>query len=260
MNLNQHIPEISAEMLLNFLYPDLEEKWIAHHDGTFYRNYNRDVLSVNPDEAQVWLSRDSLLRLLPQGLFSPEEELKKGDIVEKHDEIQQRIKLLSEAFLPFDTFSFRRHLKAERNVEELLDGWLSFLLKTYYGIDPDAVRNPYIRSLAVLLPGIRRWRGDFDLLRSLLAAVFHCEVTLQERRYSETDSTRVWIPEVRYELLVPGLSAKEFKILQADILPVRDFLAEWFMPMEVRLEIVAKHHHAAAGVGEQLILGYNTEI
>ena len=90
MNLNQQIPEISAEMLLNFLYPDLEGKWIAHHDGTFYRNYSRDVLSVDPDEAQVWLSRDSLLRLLPQGLLSAESELKTGDPDEKHDEIEYK--------------------------------------------------------------------------------------------------------------------------------------------------------------------------
>ena len=110
MDLNQQIPEISAEMLLNFLYPELEEKWIAHHDGAFYRNYSRDVLSVEPEEEQVSLSRDGLLRLLPQGLLSPEGELRTGDPDERHDEIQQRLKVLSEAFLPFDSFAFRRRL------------------------------------------------------------------------------------------------------------------------------------------------------
>ena len=260
MNLNQQIPEISAEMLLNFLYPDLEGKWIAHHDGTFYRNYSRDVLSVDPDEAQVWLSRDSLLRLLPQGLLSAESELKTGDPDEKHDEIEQRLKVLSEAFLPIDTFTFRWHLKAEHSVAELLGGRLDYVLKTCFGFDLQAEQNPYVRSVAVLLPFVRRWKGDFDFLRSLLADAFHCDVKLLERRYSETDSTQAWLPEVRYELLIPDLSPEEFRALQADILPLRDFLAEWFVPMDVRLEIIAKHHNASAGLNGQLTLDYNTEL
>ncbi len=260
MNLNQQIPEISAEMLLNFLYPDLEEKWIAHHDGTFYRNYNRDVLSVDPGEPRVWLSRDSLLRLLPQGLLSPEGELKTGDTEEKHDEIEYRLKVLSEAFLPFDTFTFRRHLKVEHGVSDLLRDKWDHILKTCFGFDLKGEKNPYVRTFAVLLPGIRRWRGDFDLLRSLLADVFRCEVKLLERRYSETDSTKAWLPEVRYELLIPDLSPEEFRTLQADILPLRDFLSEWFVPLDVRLEIIAKHHGASAGLNGQLTLDYNTEL
>ena len=260
MDLNQQIPEISAEMLLHFLYPDLEEKWMVHHDGTFYRNYNRDVLSVEPDEAQVWLSRDSLLRLLPQGLLSPEGEMRTGDPDERHEEIELRLKVLSEAFLPFDTFAFRRHLKAERGVAELLVNKWDHVLKTCMGFDLQAEQNPYIREFAVLLPGIRRWRGDFDLLRSLLTHVFQCEVRLVERRYSETDSTKAWLPVVRYELLIPDLAPEEFRALRADILLLRDFLAEWFIPMDVRLELVVKDHDPDAGLGGQLTLDYNTEL
>lgn len=260
MDLNQQIPEISAEMLLHFLYPELEEKWIVHHEGTFYRNYNRDVLSVEPEEAQVWVSRDSLLRLLPQGLLSPEGELRTSDPDERHDEIQQRLKVLSEAFLPFDSFAFRRRLKAERSIADLLGGKLDYILKHYFGFDFSAEQNPYVRQFAVLLPGIRRWRGDLDLLRSLLSHIFHCEVHLVERRYSETDSTKAWLPEVRYELLIPGLTPEEYRALQADILPLKDFLAEWFIPLDVRLEIAVKHHHADACLNGQLTLDYNTEL
>ncbi len=260
MNISQQIPEISAEMLLNLLYPELEDKWIAHHDGTFYRNYSRDVLSLSPEEAEVSLSRDSILGLLPRNLLSPEGELKGGDMEEKHDEITYRLKLLSEAFLPFDTFSFRRRLKAERNVSDVVNDKLDYLLKTYYGIDLSAEQNPYVRSFALLLPGIRRWRGDFDLIRSLLIAVFRCDVRLVEGRYSQTESTRAWIPVVRYELLIPDLSPEEFRTLQADILPLRDFLAEWYFPADVRLELLVKHHKADAGLNGELILDYNTEL
>ena len=260
MNVNAQIPEIGAEMLLNYLYPELEERWIAHHDGTFYRNYNQDVLSLDPEEAQVWLSRDSFLRLLPQGLLSSEDELKKGNALEKHEALEARRKLLAEAFLPFDTFSFRRRLKAERNVSELLDDKLEYLLKTYFGFDLAAEENPYVRELAVLLPCIRERRGDYGLIRRLLAALFHCEVTMSERRWSGTDSTRQWLPVLCYELLIPGLSAEEYQALYRDLQPLTDFLGEWFIPMEVKLEIVIRQHGAAPQVDVALMLDYNTEL
>ena len=89
MNEHIQIPEIGAEMLLCCLYPELEERWTVHPEGTFFRNYNRDVLSLDPEEAQVWLSRDGLLSLLPQGLLSSEEDLRKGDRRERHNEQEQ---------------------------------------------------------------------------------------------------------------------------------------------------------------------------
>ena len=248
-------------MLLDYLYPELEEKWIVRYDGTFYRNYSRDVLSMAPDEAQVWLSRDSLLSLLPKGLISKEDELREGrDRTELIKALELQLRVLTEAFLPFDTFSFRRLLRAERMIEELLGDKLTWLLKTYYDFDLEAVENPYVREFAVLLPGIRRWRGDFQLLRNLLASTFHCEVQMLERRFGDDDSTRAWIPEIRYELLIPDLSPEQYGKLHSDILPLRDFLAEWFMPMEVRLEIAVKHHQAAVGINGEMTLDYNTEL
>ena len=253
------IPEIGAEMLLHYLYPELEDRWTAHHDGTFYRNYSRDVMDISPEETTVWLSRDSFLELLPQGLFAQEDYLKTGDKQEKHKELEQQRRILSEAFLPFDSFAFRRSLQVERQVSELLNDKLAFLLKTYFGFDLAAEENPYVREFAVLLPYVRQWRGDFGLIRNLLSAVFHCEVTMQERRYSQTDSTRQWLPVIRFELLIPDLSAQEFQAMSQEIQPLTDFLSEWFMPMEVRLEIRIKQHRVSPQVNSQLTLDYNAE-
>ena len=142
----------------------------------------------------------------------------------------------------------------------MLGDKLAWLIKNYIGFDLSEVQSPYVREFAVLLPGIRQWRGDFGLLKDLLASVFHCEVQMLERRWSETDSTLEWLPEIRYELLIPGLSPAEYIALQTDILPLSDFLAEWYMPMDVRLEIVIKEHHVDAGVNSGLTLDYNTEL
>lgn len=254
------IPEISAEMLLGCLYPELEDRWIAHHDGTFYRNYSRDVMEVDPESGTVWLSRDGFLDLLPQGLLSMEDELRQGDRLEKHKELELQRKRLSEAFLPLDTFAFRRQLRAERTVSALLDDKLTWLLKTYFGFNLASEKNPYVREFAVLLPYVRRWRGDFGLLRNLLSAVFQCRVDFHERRYSQTDSTRQWIPEVRYELLLPDLGANAVQSLYYELEPLKAFLSEWFIPLEVHLDIVIRHHGATPPVDRHLTLDYNTEL
>ena len=97
MTLTNDISEIRAEVLLNYLYPELEDRWRAHYDGAFYRNYNRDALYVNTDTAEVSLARDGFLRLLPQGLLSNTDELRKGNNQGSTEELEWRIHMLSEA-------------------------------------------------------------------------------------------------------------------------------------------------------------------
>ena len=254
------IPEIGAEMLLNYLYPELEDRWIAHHDGAFYRNYNRDVMELSPEENTVWLSRDGFLDLLPQGLLSREDYLKTGDIQEKHKELEQEMRVLSEAVLPLDSFAFRQRLMLERRTSELLEDKLEYVLRTYFGYDLAAEQNPYVREFAVLLPYVRNWRGSFKNIKTLLSVVFRCPVTVTERRWSETDSTREWIPEIRYELEIPDLAPEAYRSLIADLQPLREFLSEWFMPMEMRLELAVKHHLAPRPLETGLTLDYNTEL
>ena len=256
----QDIHEISAELLLNLLYPELENQWVAHHDGTFYRNYNRDVLELDADGGRVRLSRDSILGLLPQGVISPEDELRKGNIPEKHKELEHHQKLLAEAFLPFDSLLFRRQLELERNVSELLDSKLAYVLKTYFGFDLEAETNPYVREAAMLLPYVRHRRGDFGLLKNLLQNLFRCPVNQLERRYSQTDSTLCWLPVMRYELLIPGLSAQDYRNLAEQLNPLTDFLSEWFVPADVRLEILVKQHGEPRQLDSQWTLDYNTEL
>ena len=53
--------EINAEMYLHYLYPELENQWRVESKGTFYRNYNQDVLTVETEEQRVELARDGFL-------------------------------------------------------------------------------------------------------------------------------------------------------------------------------------------------------
>ena len=55
--------DISAEFLLNYLYPDRMDQWEVDCAGTFYRNYSEDILAIDEEKGAVRLARDSFLRL-----------------------------------------------------------------------------------------------------------------------------------------------------------------------------------------------------
>lgn len=259
MKVSYEISQISAEMLLNYFYPELMEKWVAHYAGTFYRNYNNDHLSIFDETAEVVLARDGFLKLLPEALLSDENDLKGGQLEEKHQQLEQKKKLFQEAFMPFNTFSFRQKLRIEQKLSEILNAKLEYLLKAYFHYDLAAETNPYVREIAVLLPFVSKLRADFGSIAKILGHLFGCKIQLKEGRYSHVDSTRYWVPNVEYQLLMPGLSTEEYCKLKADIEPLQQFIAEWMMPAEVRCEITIKHHRQPQTIGEGMILDYNTE-
>ncbi|MDO4755642.1 MAG: hypothetical protein Q4A54_04805, partial [Parabacteroides sp.] len=105
--------EIKAELLLNHLYPEMSEQWIAETRGTFYRNYSEDAMAIEEDLQTVTLSRDGFLKLLPQGLIATDDELRGGNFAQKYEELKKKKMQLEEFFRPMDTFAFRRGLKVE---------------------------------------------------------------------------------------------------------------------------------------------------
>ena len=206
-------------MLLNYLYPEVERKWIAHGEGSFYRNYNNDLLDFDDETMEAWLARDTFLNLLPQGVINNDNDLRGEDAAEKFKKIQRRIRLLNEAFLPIDTTAFRQRLYVERQVSELLQNKLSYILKEYFGINLDEVESPLVKEAALMLPY-----------------------------------------RIRYELLIPGLSPEEFRSLNTALQPLREFICEWFIPFEVKCDILIKEHHSEQQVNTRLTLGYNMEL
>lgn len=260
MILEKRIPEIGAEMLLNYLYPDMTNEWIVSNKGSFYRNYSDDIMSLYLNERQVELSRDGFLKLLPEGVLANEDEFKKVDVAEKFKIMKRREHLLNEAFLPFDTFNFRYFMQVESQIADLLNTKLEYILKHYFDFDLEAEKNPYVRRVAVLLPFAKQWRGDFAMIRKLLAGLFGCEVDMRHGRYSFSDTTRCRLPLVRYDLLIDGLEAESFRELYSQLVPLNDFITEWFMPMEVVCQIKIKEYHQPQQVNTRLVLDYNSEL
>ena len=259
--LYNNIPQISAETLLNYLYPELEEQWLADNKGCFYRNYNTDILYLYPNEKRVELSRDGFLKLLPQGLLVSEDNLRKvKDIAARTKEVERRRHLLEEAFLPLNSLHFRRTLRMERQVADVLGTRMEYILKTYFGFDLAAETNPFVRNIAVLLPFAKQWRGDFRFLRQVMETLFKCRVTMTEGRYSESDSNVRWVPQVRYELLIPNLDAETYRTMSAKLQPFADFVQEWFIPAEVVCRIKIKEYNRPQQTNTRLVLDYNTQI
>lgn len=255
-----NLSEINAEMLLNYLYPELEDKWTTRYKGTFYRNYNRDVLSVDEEEGEVELSRDGFLKLLPQGILTQDDELKGKEFAGKYETLQKRKRLLEEAFLPFDTFAFRKQLHIERQISELLNEKLAYLLKQYFHYDLAAETNRYVKEAAVLLPYISKWRADFGFIRTLLNSLTGYDVQMITGKYSQTDNTRTWLPMVKYHLMIPGLTAENYQALTAEVFPLRNFINEWFVPFDVKCDILIKQYYQPFTLNDKLVLDYNTEL
>ena len=260
MILEKRIPEVGAEMLLNYLYPELTHEWIVSNKGSFYRNYSDDIMSLYLKERQVELSRDGFLKLLPEGVLTNDDEFKKVDVAEKYKILKRREHLLNEAFLPFDTFYFRYFMMVEQQVADLLNTKLEYILNQYFGFNLEAEKNPYVRRVAVLLPFAKQWRGDFPMIRNLLAGLFGCEVEMRQGRYSFSDTTQCRLPLVRYDLLIDGLEAEKFRELYSQLMPLNNFITEWFIPMEVVCQIKIKEHNQPQQVNTRLVLDYNSEL
>lgn len=251
------LSEISAEMLVNYLYPELRERWTVHNSGTFYRNYNRDVLSMDAETGDLQLARDGFANLLPQGLLYQTDRAEDKD---NQSYIDARKRLLQDLFLPFDTFFFRRRLAIEREVSTLLDSKLKYILSTYFHIHIEEEENPYIREVAVLLPFVSHIRGDLTLVRNILASVFGCEVIFSRHKYSDTDNTRTWMPMVKYEVIMPHLTQDEYIQLTRQIEPLTRFIKEWFIPLEAECLIVVRWHDTVQETPVGHLLDYNTRL
>ena len=261
MRIKRNLSQIRAEVLLHYLYPEMESQWIAINKGTFYRNYNQDALEIEEKEGKVVLARDGFLRLLPEGLLTRDSDLKGEDVAAKYKELEWRRELLNETFAPFDTYVFRKKLAIERITSELLEQKLQFLLLNYFGFDLAAEPCPLVKEAAVLLPFVNRWRGDLGFVANLLGSLMNCRVEMSKGRYSHIDTTRCWLPVVRYKLLIPGLTSEAYKEYMQNLKPLVAFLEEWFVPFDVRCEIDIREHRSESRLPDDcLTLNYNTEL
>ena len=225
--------DISAEFLLNYLYPDRMDQWEVDCAGTFYRNYSEDILAIDEEKGAVRLARDSFLRLLPQGVIANDNALKGNNFEQKYERLKKKEELLRSFFKPVDTLAFRFRLHIENQITQLSEKKLAFL---------------------------NQLRANYGFIRDLLACLFNHKVEIHKGLYTWEEDERCACPAIEFQLIVPNLTAEAYDKLDKAIAPLREFLIEWFIPFDTHCAIGIRQHGQPFTLGEPLTLDYNTEI
>ena len=250
------IKEISAEFLLNRLYPEVADQWAVCHRGTFYRNYSPDVMSLpEGGEGVVELARDSYLSLLPESFLSEEGDLRGGDKRRPYARLHQRLNLLRDAFAPIDSVFFDHRMRLEGQTSELLGMKLGYVLRHCFAYDMEAETSQLRLEAAVLLPYVRYMRGDIALVGRLLSLISGHDVSFRKGSFSDYDNTVASLPMVTYTVRIDGLDSAAYARRSEELRPLADFLREHLLPfdMVVRFEVCGSN-------ASQTLMGYNASL
>lgn len=250
---------ISAECLLNYLYPDNAGQWQVNCAGTFYRNYSRDILDIDDTLQQVTISRDSFLRLLPQGIIAGDNALRGRNFDAKYKELKKKEEILKDLFKPVDTLAFRFRLHTEQQTAELLHDKLKLMLKNFFNFNLEGEKNPYIRKTAPLLLLISHLRANYSFIRNLLELLFNCKVETKTGRYTWEEYQECSQPSIIYQLIIENLKNEDYNALKEEIEPFKQFMKEWFIPFNTYFDINIRHHNHPFVLGDNLTLNYNLE-
>lgn len=252
---------VNAEMLLGYLYPEMEQKWNVRCKGSFYHSYTDDAISFDPESGDVNLSRDGFLKLLPDGVISRKDELVGKGFSRNYESVRQRRSLLEDAFAPLDTFTFRHRLAIERTVSELLDEKLDYVLKTYFDTDRSRIEEPLVRETAAILPFVCGRRGDLKFVRALLSDLLDCPVSFDlSHRSSGAESCSAWLPKVVFRVEKEGLDSVSYAALRRSLDALADFIREWLMPFETDMEIILRDSVSTSALTAGGMLDYNCKM
>lgn len=247
------IDEIRAEYLLTKLYPELDDKWVARHKGTFYRNYSPDAMNIYGEERLVELSRDGFLKLLPDGFLSDEEEISGETAQQSMEQIKQRLHRLHEAFLPVDSQRFKTRLQLEHAIDPILEMKLQYILKEYFDYDLASEQNDFIAQVAPLLPYVSQLRGDMRFIRNVVEVVTGCKVQHKVTDYSCDDNTRFSMPMVLITVREDNLNHEEYEARKEKLEDFLHFLTERFLPFDILFKI-----RVVGTTNDIILLEYNS--
>jgi hypothetical protein len=192
--INNYPSDIKAEILI----ADLIEKGFSPSDfiiffsSAFKRGYSKDILKADmypissiQDILGIYLSRDGLYDLLPEGLFhaSPDAALASGKGMALDSKKESRIEEDTRRFFqPFENeFFYHRTLieLQERTIlQKLNENNLDDFFLDFWKIDSSLNKDLIIRLIA-MLPFVREITGDFEMTARCLGAILDENVTYE---------------------------------------------------------------------------------
>lgn len=246
--------ELLAELLLSVYFPNVKS-WNASYGSFFSRNYSGDLRSVRADTNTVTLSRNGLYDILPEKMFFDVEELRfkeSRDLAQRIEEIYEEEKNIQDFFMPLDSFFFNQSCKYHAKTAELLNNKEKWLLKLLFDYDIEAEENPYVQQIAPLLLHVTEIRADLDLIVQILSEILDCKVDYHVDHQNE----------VLFVVHKWNLSCEEYYAYVKEIKPLFDFVAYWFVSMEMDCIFKVKDYHQPFILSTELplVLDYNTQI
>ena len=249
---NQETHHISAETLLA-LWEEIPHLKVCY-ESIFARNYSEDLIRTDADldHITVYLSRNGIRNLLPDGLFFTEnqlsEEKKRGnDFKSAYNKMKKQKKEVLSFFQPYDTELFKLSIDAERKLNNLFKSGNKVLLSDSL----DEPKNEYINKLIPLLPFSSQIRGNMQLIVDLLKFVFDVEkVEIKELKplYAQ------------FIIHKEGLMKGEYLNMNEEVKLFFDFFCHWFLPVEKKYDFRIKDFKHSFTIEKNLLLDYNTNL
>jgi hypothetical protein len=275
-NKNIPIEDIRAESIIAVMFDDIIPE--VRNLGSFYRNYCEDIIRIGNESDResivVELSRDGIYYLLPETLFFLENRLlikKSKNIINSEianesaikDEVKKQNaekKHLFAFFKFFDIQYFETKLLLEKEIFDLENNQINFILKNLFDYDLDKEENEYIKKIAPLLIYCSRIRGDLLLLSEILSAALKHRVEINKRNIF-IDQSSESVVLIEFIVHIEGLSLKEYQELTTMYKPFLYFINEWFFPAGEDYVYKIKDTTQKFDLNEkQIILDYNTQL
>ncbi len=244
--INSYPSDIKAEVLMADLMLEgfADSDFLVFFDSLFKRGYSKDILRADKtvindvqETMAIYLSRDGLYDLLPEGLFhsSPESALTSGNGMASDSRKESKTEKETRRFFqPFENeFFYQRvqlELKERSILEKLNDYSLDDFFLDFWKIDRSLPKE-LITKLSAMLPFVKEIAGDFEMTASCLGAILGEEVTYtlhhstaHKRANGSSD------PEIDYSLgkaelgrsfITEGLSFESCKVIRFVIGPLK---------------------------------------
>ena len=198
--INSYPADIKAEVLVADLVREgFESNYlVVFYRSLFKRRYSRDILNAEiitiddyHESLALYLARDGLYDLLPEGLFHESKEAALISGREMALNSKRELKVEEEArkfFRPIENEFFYQRVQIELEersmLQKLQDNHLEDFFMNFWKIDPGLPRELSVK-LVSMLPFLKEIVGDFAMTASCLAGILGEEV-----RYSVEYTTR----------------------------------------------------------------------
>jgi hypothetical protein len=199
-SINSYPSDIKAEVLMADLIENglTDSDFLIYFASLFKRGYSKDILKAEKvmlndyqESLAVYVARDGLYDLLPEGLFhaSPDSAVSSGKGMASDSRKDRKVEDETRRFfLPFENEFFYQRIQMELNERSILmklgDNNLDEFFLDFWKLDRTLPEELIVR-LSSMLPFVREIAGDFAMTSSCLGVILGEEVTYSVRYSSE---------------------------------------------------------------------------